>query len=275
MAGALRRRPALASRRAAGPPRRRARWTVRPASPSRRSRSAAIPCGPGWPRRRGPRRPPAPRPPPARGAAWRGQLGAHHLVPAAEDQLAWWPLDGAAPGGRSDPGHGLGPRAGARGRRPGAGAGAALIGAPAARRTADDAGHARSPAGRGTAVVRMDWPAGSSATRARLRAGSSSEKTSSSSRVGLSGVPAGHQAVDPHAQGQGQAALLALGGVGAGLTAVDGQHQRRRGAGPPCSRPAGGRRAGRPPAPRPARPPSCARRPWADHRRSPAPASRA
>ncbi len=44
------------------------------------------------------------------------------------------------------------------------------------------------PSGNGVAVVKMDWPVGSSATRARLRAGSSSENTSSRSSVGTRGV---------------------------------------------------------------------------------------
>ena len=51
-------------------------------------------------------------------------------------------------------------------------------------------GPRRCPRAAATPVVRIDWPAGSSAISARLRAGSSSEKTSSSSSVGATGVAA-------------------------------------------------------------------------------------
>ena len=128
------------------------------------------------------------------------------------------------------------------------------------------------PSGSGAAVVRIDWPAGSSATRARLRAGSSSEKTSSSSRVGMSGVRARTSLVHAQAQGQGQAALLALRGVGPGLPPVDleeevvpvGPHR----VDAPAQVVLAGTRPGRPAGRRPSCAGSAARR----EPRSPAPA---
>ena len=146
------------------------------------------------------------------------ELGADHLVPAGEHDLHESP--GSAT--RRD-----GPAAGASTRRPAGGRRAApraLIATSQA--LAPGAIRATSiPSGRGAAVVRIDWPAGSSATRARLRAGSSSENTSSSSRVGTSGGPGPDQLVDAEAQRQGQAALLALRGVRPGLPPVDRQQQ--------------------------------------------------
>ena len=88
----------------------------------------------------------------------------------------------------------------------------------------DDPGHV-DPVGQRRRRGEDGLPGGSSATRARLRAGSSSENTSSSSRVGVSAGSRHDQLVDPDAQGQGQAALLALGGVGPGLAPVQGQQE--------------------------------------------------
>ena len=164
----------------------------------------------------------------------RPSSGPDHLLPAGEDQLHGRRARATRRCGRAP--WTIRPR-----RRPAVGArrrrrrrpvaAGARSGAHGARPTCVDvrrSGPRRCRPAAGTAVVRIDWPGGSSATSARLRAGSSSEKTSSSRRVGVSGGPRRDQLVDPDAQGQGQAPLLALRGVGAGLAAVDARSRSSR-----------------------------------------------
>ena len=88
------------------------------------------------------------------------------------------------------------------------------------------------PRGGSTAVVSRTWPGGSSSTRAAARRASSSENTSSSSSTGGSGRSRAAQLVGGQAQGQGHAALLALGRVGAGRAGPRWRARARRGAVP-------------------------------------------
>ncbi len=109
------------------------------------------------------------------------QLVGDHLVPAGEDGL-----EGGRRGRHAEalqePRHAVARRVRGPARASGS-SGAQRLDRRRTRATA-------IPGGRGDAVVRIDWPAGSSATRARLRTGSSSENTSSSRRVGATGVRA-------------------------------------------------------------------------------------
>ena len=148
--------------------------------------SRPTPCGPGWPR-------PGGRPPPRgsrrrRAAAARGPPSS---APASSSQRVKTSLHGRRRRRRPEPArapwHGLTdpPRPA---RRPAAGCrdSALTVAATWPISTTVATVDARRAAGRPWS----GWtgPRGSSATRARLRAGSSSEKTSSRSRVGRSGV---------------------------------------------------------------------------------------
>ena len=74
-------------------------------------------------------------------------------------------------------------------------------------------------------MVTTACPTGRQASRASERAGSSSENTSSSSRIGALPISLGDQLVAGQAQGQGQRPLLALGAVGPARQAADLEDQ--------------------------------------------------
>ena len=166
---------------------------ARPAPPDARSgcRRGPAPApgcaptasSPASPRRGGRPRPRGSRPSTRSGRTWLAEVALDDLVPAGEDGLHRRRRGGHAEA-LEEPGHGRrrpasGPRRAARSR---------LTRAPASR--PGRRGPPRCPRAAATPWSGSTGPAGSSATSARLRTGSSSENTSSSRSVGATGVRA-------------------------------------------------------------------------------------
>jgi hypothetical protein len=191
---------------------------VSPSSPTR-ARICPIPCGRGSPRP-GVRPPPPGRAPRRAGVQVLGQLGAHHFVPAGEDQFHHWNRARRADPCGPAPWPWRRPHAAARCRPPPACGGARRSCRTQARRCGPP-GPPLDPPGSGAAVVRMDWPVGSSATRARLRA-----------RVELGEDVVQQQGRDQRRSGQRRAGAPRCAGPGPGSAAPPG----RRGSGPPARR---------------------------------------
>ncbi len=145
-----------------------------------------------------------------------GELGADQLGPAGENHLHRHRRNGC-----TEPGEQLRHRFARRGADPWA---------TGRSRNRDRLSIGRIrvtaiPSGRGAAVVRMDCPAGNSATRARLacRVELGEDVVQEQDRIERRSGP--NQLVHRQAEGECQAALFALGRVRSGLPPVDRQNE--------------------------------------------------